>query len=592
MAKKKDKKEEGGAGAGKETLADKRRYIVDLINQATKKRAGMTHLFAKNSIKNVESYQNKLFKLSTKDTNEGNDFFAGLDTKYSEEPFYTTVDNDLFAPVDFGRGSAMNEEDRRKECLGLACEIEIKEVLDKYVDEIIVYGENNNYFCLPNFNKVDSLNFTEAESKKLKDAMMESFDAVYSMLHFDGRAEASDYESAESIVKKWMAMGKYAWYYVYDDIKNPTELLAIRQLDLTKGALSRYEMNTNSEGVVVYWKYKMFDSARQETNRGGHQKTIAEHDNKPIIIFDSQIVQIDWADTDRTSMPFSLVSDLSRSFNIMRTMIRTRISWAIVNSIFRTMHTVPVQGKGRIKGHATINETMGRYKKKFEFNDRKGTFTMNNKNNPPLNIETWIGATTSGTPTTETIGSDGPDMQDTDQIRYFEKQFHKASGLPLSRFDTDTPTYFNHSPEQISNEERQLGKRISRIQRIFAQVIEKPWYTHFILKNPIYEGDTAVRKAFMIEFQSYNIYAQSMEMERLEKGVAVIEGLRQGLSTEMPDGTTQPYWALEFLIKKFLNMSRIDLEMNKEMLEKERDNKAKLIDELKKKGLTAEEPDY
>ncbi len=570
---------------------DSRDEIIELINNASKSRLGMLDTYTSAGTKKTNTYQNKLIELSTVDGSSDQDIFKDIDTKFAEEP-YPNLSNGGWGNDQFGKKTTVTDEYYRKQCIALASEIEMREILDKYVDEIIVYENNGKYFCQPSFEGIDSLSMAEAESKKLKGLLQESFEDVYSMLHFDGKVNAADYESVESVVKKWMAIGKYAWYYMFDDVNAPTELTGIRQLDLTKGNLQRYERVIQNEKNLIYWMYTPFvapmqDNVRLNTNNGHHG-----HRDKQIILLDSQILQIDWADTDRTSMPYSLVSDLTRSFNIMRTMVRTRISWAIMNSIFRTLHVVPVGGKGKIKAEQTITETMNRYKQKYDFNERTGTFTLNNKQTHRLNYEVWVGETLSGRPETDTVGGDGPDLQDVEQLIYFEKQFHKASGLPLSRFEEDSPTYFNNSPEQISNDERQLGKRIDRIQRIFAAVIEKPWYMHFILKNPQYAGDMEIKKNMSLEFNNYNIYDKMLKMELFEKVASAISGLRQELSVELPDNTTYPFLSMKFLIKKFFPISDKDLLLNDKMLEIEKEEKVKLIADLRAKGLLEKEQEY
>ena len=43
----------------------------------------------------------------------------------------------------------------------------------------------------------------------------------------------------------------------------------------------------------------------------------------------------------------------------------------------------------------------------------------------------------AGTPEIETIGGDGPELMDSDYLKFFKNQLYKISNIPINRFDQD-----------------------------------------------------------------------------------------------------------------------------------------------------------
>ena len=91
--------------------------------------------------------------------------------------------------------------------------------------------------------------------------------------------------------------------------------------------------------------------------------------------------------------------------------------------------TIPVKGMNKAMGMQTLSSSMNKYKEDIKFQGETGELTINGQTNMPFNKEYWFPETESGSPEIETLGGDGPELNDNDQLKFFKNQLYKISKI-------------------------------------------------------------------------------------------------------------------------------------------------------------------
>lgn len=432
----------------------------------------------------------------------------------------------------FEKDYAQKREALRK----LAIQPELEDILDTMSNESIVYDGDLTYFAEP-FIEQQEINMLKKDVQdKLKDTMSTYFRKFYKMLNWKYRAW-DDF-------KRFLIEGIMSWEIVYDNLEKPTQIIGLVPIDpatLTK------KFNNNK----WYWvQYKGIQGKERQ-------------------LLDSQIIYIEFQDTKSINR-ISYLERLIRPFNIYRIIEQAQIIWTVTNSSFKTKFTIPVKGMNRTNGMQTLNSAMNRYKEDIKFLTESGELTVNGQVNLPFNKEYWFPENDAGSPNIETIGGDGPELNDNDQLKFFKNQLYKVSKIPLNRFDQESgETWFGSDPTSVARTEIDFGRYVTRLRNIFSQIMIKPLQLQLALTIPELQDNKDILEAISLQYKSYNLFEEMMELELSQKRVESIQNMKESLTDYDVDGNEVRYFSSEFLVKKYLKLSDQDLSLNHKLKQQE-----------------------
>jgi hypothetical protein len=232
--------------------------------------------------------------------------------------------------------------------------------------------------------------------------------------------------------------------------------------------------------------------------------------------------------------------------------------------------TIPVKGMNRTNGMQTLNSAMNRYKEDIKFLTDSGELTVNGQVNLPFNKEYWFPENDSGSPNIETIGGDGPDLNDNDQLKFFKNQLYKVSKIPLSRFDQESgEAWFGSDPTSVARTEIDFGRYVTRLRNIFAQIMIKPLQLQLALSIPELQDNKQILEAVSLQYKSYNLFEEMMELDLMQKRVEFIQTMKESMLDMDVNGNEIKYFASRFLVKKYLKLSEQDLSLNEKLKQEE-----------------------
>ena len=424
----------------------------------------------------------------------------------------------------------------------LSLQPELEDILDIMANEGIVYDDEVSYICDPFIDQGLIQDLNEHNAEEIKNALNTIFYKIYMILNWKRQAW-DDF-------KRWLIEGVLAWEIVYDNIESPkliTNIVPVDPATLTK----KYK-----DGVF-YWV--QFEGVM------GEERTL----------LDSQIIYIKYEDSG-VSTRQSYLERLIRPFNLYRIVEQAQVIWTVTQSSFKTMFTIPVGGMSRAKGMQTLSNTMNRYKEDISFNEETGELKVNGKVNMPFNKEYWLPEGENGTPNIETLIDNGPQLNDSDQIKYFENKLYKMSKIPVARFDKEAQsTWFGSDPTQALRDEIDFSRFVTRLRNTFGEVLLKPLRIQLTLQLPNIKNDKRILDSISLNWNSYNQFEEQMNIEVTTRRVEFISTLKDSLVITDAEGNETPYFSPRFLIEKYLHMSQADLELNE---------KYKMEDKLKNGG--------
>lgn len=425
---------------------------------------------------------------------------------------------------------------KREALRKLALQPELEDILDTMTDEAIVYDSDYTYFAEPFIEQQELGELKRDIRDKITKSMSKTYRFLYKMLNWKYKAW-DDF-------KRFLIEGNLAWEIVYDNLAKPTKIIGLVPLDAA--TLTR-KFNNNK----WYWV--------QFKGMNGKERTL----------LDSQVIYVAYQETDCIAR-VSYLERLIRPFNIYRIIEQAQLIWTITNSSYKMKFTIPVKGMNKAMGMQTLSSSMNKYKEDIKFQGETGELTINGQTNMPFNKEYWFPETESGSPEIETLGGDGPELNDNDQLKFFKNQLYKISKIPLSRFDQEAgETWFGTDASSVARIEINFARFVTRLRNQFSQIIIKPLQLQLALDFPELQDNKQILEAVSLKYQSYNLFEELMEIEIMQKRVEFIQTMKESMIDCDVEGNDIKFFSSEFLVQKYLKMSDGDLELNNKLKQEE-----------------------
>ena len=420
-------------------------------------------------------------------------------------------------------------EQRRETLRKLAMAPELEDILDIMSNECIVYDDDEAYIGQPFIDTALVQDLTEKSAEEIRNCVDTSFYKIYMLLNWK--------LNAWDDFKRYLIDGVLAYEIVYDSLEFPKNIIGV--IDLDPVTLTREIDN----GTVYWTQYKGVQGRERR-------------------LLDSQVIYIKYEDSG-VSERQSYLERLIRPFNLYRIVEQAQVIWTVTQSSFKTLFTIPINGMNKAKGMQTLSQAMNRYREDISFNGETGELQVNGKTNLPFNKEYWLPENENGRPEIETLVDNGPQLNDSDQIKYFEAKLYKMSKIPISRFDTEAQaTWFGSDPTSQMRDEINFGRFVTRLRNSFIQILLKPLRIQVSLNVPDIKNDKRILDAISFRFHTYNQFSEMMDIEIMTKRVEFIGTMKDSLTITNDDGEEEPYFSPKFLIIKYLKMSEADLELN------------------------------
>lgn len=425
---------------------------------------------------------------------------------------------------------------KREALRKLALQPELEDILDTMSNESIVYDTDLTYFAEPFIEAQELHDFKVDVRKQITDTMNRYYKKFYKMLNWK--------YNAWDDFKRWLIEGNLAWEIVYDSLEKPQEIIGLIPIDAS--TLTRKFDNNK-------WYWVQFKGMQGKERQ----------------LLDSQIVYVAYQETNCINR-VSYLERLIRPFNIYRIIEQAQLIWTITNSSYKMKFTIPVKGMNKTLGMQTLSSAMNKYKEDIKFIGDTGELTINGQVNMPFNKEYWFPENESGSPEIETLGGDGPELNDNDQLKYFKNQLYKISKIPLNRFDQESgETWFGADATSVARTEIDFARFVTRLRNQFAKIIIKPLQLQLALSIPELQENRQFLDAISLQYKSYNLFEEMMDMQLMQARVEYIQTMKDSMVDMDVEGNEIKFFSSKFLVQKYLKLSDADLKLNDKLKQEE-----------------------
>ena len=424
----------------------------------------------------------------------------------------------------------LTEEDYQKKKITLrkfALQDEIEDILDIICEEAIVFD---------NMNKFASIKLNYRVDQSIMDELSDEYNKIYNYFGFYDTLQATDY------FRKWLIDGFLAFEIVYDsEQKNVIGFVELDPTALTPGI----DPNTNEKIWFVNQQIGINGQTQQDR-----------------ILYDSQVIYLAYAKADMVSR-ISYVERLIRSFNILRTMEATRIIWAVTNASYKTQYIIPVGSVQSPRGRQTLAQAMANYKELVDFDWDSGEIKTNGRPMLQFYKDIFMASEGGETPQIQNLGGDGPEISDTETLKYFRDKLRQASKIPFTRFEREQGEgQYSMSAEGIAREEIRFSKFITRLRALFQEILIKPLYIQMCLKHPEILNDMNFRVNMSLDYNKDSVFEENKEIELLQKKSDFVASLMSSITEQDDEGNEIPFFDLDFVVHRWMGLSDEDLKLN------------------------------
>lgn len=428
----------------------------------------------------------------------------------TSQPFYSIFD--------------LSYPERRERLNDFSRNSEIRWAISVLANEAIVYNDEN-YYLYPTIS-LAHLNLSEELEEQVQDEMQKQFRLIYQAWGFNKSNAAWDY------FVRYLITGFEAYEILFDDTGNV--ITGFKELDAYT-IMPDYQQNARGETVKVWQQFPNNIQLKSE------------------VIPDEKIIYISYAKANDTSGQISYIESMYRNFNIKRRLENSLAVWWVMNSQFRMKTDVDVGDHNQAKAKEIVEEVINDMNEQLIIDDKSGDITVHGKKELLYFKNFGVGIPRDGNKLDiSTIGGDGPDLQNTSIIEYFQKQLIVDSQIPSARWNREGNGWqMNMAGTDL--EEIRFSRFIDQQRMNREAMFRKPLEYMLCKKFPELAKNKEFLSTLGFRYVSNSYFEKLKEFELLSEEVNHISTL-SGLVDE--EGVS--LIPLEWLARKYLSLTPQD----------------------------------
>jgi hypothetical protein len=360
-----------------------------------------------------------------------------------------------------------NSKDLINQYRMLSMNYEVDRGIEEIVNEAIVTQSDGDQLAKLG---MDSCKF----SQSIKDKIVEQFNYILQLYKFE--------YFGDDMFRQWYIDGRQAYHMLIDEkMKTISELrrLDVRYLEkirlVTKEQVQGIDVVTGYNEYFVY-RPGMDDASTSRYYLGKSSTTEIQIPIQAIVYAHSGLKNIDG----------SIISFLHKTIkpaNILRSIEDAAVIYRISRAPERRIFYVGTGNMPKGKAEQYVQGLMNKFKNKITYDTKTGALRTAYDSQSMLE-DYWVPRAGSDKSTEITTLKGAENLNEIEDILYFQRGLYNSMSVPPSRFDLQgTDKYSVSKPTEVTRDELKFAKFIKKLQRRFSPIILEPLKMQCILKG-------------------------------------------------------------------------------------------------------------
>lgn len=425
---------------------------------------------------------------------------------------------------------------------------EVETAIDNIIGDAIVLEDN----VLPVKLSMENL---EGYSEGVKRKFVKEFNEILRLLKF----QTKGYE----IFRRWYVDSKIVFHIIVDEKHKSEGIVELRYVDPVNIQKVRlYHKKKENDGSVVITGIEEFYVYNKDGFKAGNAQGLRI---SPDAILSTTSGLFD----SRSKRTVGYLHKAIKPLNQVRMMEDAVVIYRLSRAPERRIFYVDVGNLPKNKAEQYVRDLMNRHRNKLVYDAQTGE-VRDDKRQMSMLEDYWMPRRDGSKGTEIDTLSGAQNLGELEDVKYFLKKLYKALNVPLSRMDSEQKSFSIGRTTEITRDEVQFSKFISRLRNKFSEIFYAALKTQLILKGIITpeEWDTIKDKIFF----DYLKDSYFSELKRNE----LLNDRMNSLAAVTP--FVGEYYSRSWIKKQILGQNDEEIElMSAEMaIEKDEDEKEML----------------
>jgi len=479
----------------------------------------------------------------------------GVGENITENPSFVAPEaNDGSAIINAGgyfgtyldvEGNIKNESDLIRRYREISMYSDVDSAIEDIVNESIVKDDDGASV------KINLDNLSDVLSDNISEAIVDEFDKVLKLLQWNLKAH--------EVFRRWYIDGRIYYHKIVDkdNLKDgiqelrfidPRKIKKIREIKKTKDPKSGVDIITSIE------EYYIFNEKGLVATSPGQPGTITAQGIK-IAPESISFVPSGYVDVDKNTV-LSYLHKAIKPVNQLRMVEDALVIYRLARAPERRVFYIDIGNLPKLKAEQYMKDIMAKYRNKMVYDAQTGEIRDDKKYLSMLE-DFWLPRREGGRGTEIDTLKGGDNLNQIEDIQYFQRKLYQSLNVPLSRLLQDQPFNFARGTE-ISRDEIKFSKFIDRMRLRFSELFFDVLKTQLLLKRIMTDADwQEIRDKIRFDYTQDIFYSELTDLELQRNKVELL--------TEMAP-FVGVYYSKAYVRKKVLRFTDEEIkEMDKEM---------------------------
>lgn len=345
-------------------------------------------------------------------------------------------------------------------------------------------------------------------SDSIKNKIRDEFEHILKLFKFD--------QKGHDIFRSWYVDGRAYYQILLDETRPKNGIVELRYIDPRKiRKIKNVKKERTQKGVEVT---KHVEEYYLYNDKGINQATT----QGVKLSVDSVIYSTSGLVDSNTNMILSFLHKAIKPVNQLKMIEDALVIYRVSRAPERRIFYVDVGNLPKHKAEQYVNDIMNKFRNKIVYDANTGEI-RDNRQHLSMMEDFWMPRREGGKGTEITTLQGGQNLNNIEDINYFQNKLYQALNVPISRLQPQQGFSLGKSVE-ISRDEIKFNKFINRLRKKFAQLFSEALRVQLVAKGIIREDEwDLISQDIRFDYRVDNHFAELKDNEIMQQRINALE---------------------------------------------------------------------